>query len=68
MEDQGVDILLELNKIVDNGGEDSYADKSETRSLVWKLGQRNLGILQEYQVLSVQVKVKSESRIKSNSK
>ena len=28
MEDQGVDIGTELNKIIDNGGEGSYTDKS----------------------------------------
>ncbi len=43
MEDQGVDIGTELNKIIDNGGEGSYTDKSGNKILVWKKRTRNLG-------------------------
>ena len=61
MEDQGVDIGTELNKIIDNGGEGSYTDKSGNKIFGLEKADKKFGIFQEYRVASypVQVKVKT---------
>ena len=61
MEDQGVDIGTELNKIIDNGGEGSYTDKSGNKIFGLEKAEKKFGIFQEYRVASypVQVKVKT---------
>ncbi len=61
MEDQGVDIGTELNKIIDNGGEGSYTDKSGNKIFSLEKADKKFGIFQEYRVASypVQVKVKT---------
>lgn len=61
MEDQGVDIGTELNKIIDNGGEGSYTDKSGNKIFGLEKSDKKFGIFQEYRVASypVQVKVKT---------
>ncbi|EQC77365.1 TcaA protein [Streptococcus sp. HSISM1] len=61
MEDQGVDIGTELNKIIDNGGEGSYTDKSGNKIFGLEKADKRFGIFQEYRVASypVQVKVKT---------
>ena len=61
MEDQGVDIGTELNKIIDNGGEGSYTDKSGNKIFGLEKVDKKFGIFQEYRVASypVQVKVKT---------
>ena len=61
MEDQGVDIGTELNKIIDNGGEGSFTDKSGNKIFGLEKADKKFGIFQEYRVASypVQVKVKT---------
>jgi len=61
MEDQGIDIGTELNKIIDNGGEGSYTDKSGNKIFGLEKADKKFGIFQEYRVASypVQVKVKT---------
>ena len=61
MEDQGIDIGTELNKIIDNGGEGSYTDKSGNKIFGLEKVDKKFGIFQEYRVASypVQVKVKT---------
>lgn len=61
MEDQGVDIGTELNKIIDNGGEGSYTDKSGNKIFGLEKADKKFVIFQEYRVASypVQVKVKT---------
>lgn len=61
MEDQGGDIGTELNKIIDNGGEGSYTDKSGNKIFGLEKADKKFGIFQEYRVASypVQVKVKT---------
>lgn len=61
MEDQGVNIGTELNKIIDNGGEGSYTDKSGNKIFGLEKADKKFGIFQEYRVASypVQVKVKT---------
>lgn len=61
MEDQGVDIGTELNKIIDNGGEGTYTDKSGNKIFGLEKADKKFGIFQEYRVASypVQVKVKT---------
>ncbi|MBS6536019.1 MAG: hypothetical protein KH363_00560 [Streptococcus parasanguinis] len=61
MEDQGVDIGTELNKIIDNGGEGSYTDKSGNKIFGLEKADKKFGIFQEYRVASypLQVKVKT---------
>lgn len=61
MEDQGVDIGTELNKIIDNRGEGSYTDKSGNKIFGLEKADKKFGIFQEYRVASypVQVKVKT---------
>lgn len=61
MEDQGVDIGTELNKIIDNGGEGNYTDKSGNKIFGLEKADKKFGIFQEYRVASypVQVKVKT---------
>ena len=61
MEDQGVDIGTELNKIIDNGGEGSYTDKSGNKIFGLEKADKKFGIFQEYRLASypVQVKVKT---------
>ena len=61
MENQGVDIGTELNKIIDNGGEGSYTDKSGNKIFGLEKAEKKFGIFQEYRVASypVQVKVKT---------
>lgn len=61
MEDQGVDIGTEFNKIIDNGGEGSYTDKSGNKIFGLEKADKKFGIFQEYRVASypVQVKVKT---------
>ena len=61
MEDQGIDIGTELNKIIDNGGEGSYTDKSGNKIFGLEKADKKFGIFQEYRVTSypVQVKVKT---------
>ena len=61
MEDQGIDIGTELNKIIDNGGEGSYTDKSGNKIFGLEKAEKKFGIFQEYRVASypVQVKVKT---------
>ncbi len=61
MEDQGVDIGTELNKIIDNGGEGSYTDKSGNKIFGLEKADKKFGIFQAYRVASypVQVKVKT---------
>ena len=61
LEDQGVDIGTELNKIIDNGGEGSYTDKSGNKIFGLEKADKKFGIFQEYRVASypVQVKVKT---------
>ena len=61
MEDQWVDIGTELNKIIDNGGEGSYTDKSGNKIFGLEKADKKFGIFQEYRVASypVQVKVKT---------
>lgn len=61
MEEQGVDIGTELNKIIDNGGEGSYTDKSGNKIFGLEKADKKFGIFQEYRVASypVQVKVKT---------
>ena len=61
MEDQGIDIATELNKIIDNGGEGSYTDKSGNKIFGLEKADKKFGIFQEYRVASypVQVKVKT---------
>ncbi|MFR4719955.1 MAG: TcaA second domain-containing protein, partial [Streptococcus sp.] len=52
MEDQGVDIGTELNKIIDNGGEGSYTDKSGNKIFGLEKADKKFGIFQEYRVAS----------------
>ena len=61
MEDQGIDIATELNKIIDNGGEGSYTDKSGNKIFGLEKADKKFGIFQEYRLASypVQVKVKT---------
>lgn len=61
IEDQGVDMGTELNKIIDNGGEGSYTDKSGNKIFGLEKADKKFGIFQEYRVASypVQVKVKT---------
>ena len=61
MEDQGIDIGTELNKIIDDGGEGTYTDKSGNKIFGLEKADKKFGIFQEYRVASypVQVKVKT---------
>ena len=61
MEDQGIDIATELNKIIDDGGEGTYTDKSGNKIFGLEKADKKFGIFQEYRVASypVQVKVKT---------
>ena len=62
MEDQGIDIGTELNKIIDDGGEGIYTDKSGNKIFGLEKADKKFGIFQEYRVSSypIHVKVKTD--------
>ena len=63
MEDQGVDIGTELNKIIDNGGEGSYTDKSGNKIFGLEKADKKFGIFQEYRVSSYPIHVKVKTNL-----
>lgn len=63
MEDQGVDIGTELNKIIDNGGEGSYTDKSGNKIFGLEKADKKFGIFQEYRVASYPIHVKVKTNL-----
>ena len=63
MEDQGVDIGTELNKIIDEGGEGSYTDKSGNKIFGLEKADKKFGIFQEYRVSSYPIHVKVKTNL-----
>lgn len=63
MEDQGVDISTELNKIIDEGGEGSYTDKSGNKIFGLEKADKKFGIFQEYRVSSYPIHVQVKTNL-----
>ena len=63
MEDQGIDIGTELNKIIDEGGEGSYTDKSGNKIFGLEKADKKFGIFQEYRVSSYPIHVKVKTNL-----
>ena len=63
MEDQGIDIGTELNKIIDDGGEGTYTDKSGNKIFGLEKADKKFGIFQEYRVSSYPIHVKVKTNL-----
>ena len=63
MEDQGIDIATELNKIIDDGGEGTYTDKSGNKIFGLEKADKKFGIFQEYRVSSYPIHVKVKTNL-----
>ena len=63
MEDQGVDIGTELNKIIDEGGEGIYTDKSGNKIFGLEKADKKFGIFQEYRVSSYPIHLKVKTNL-----
>ena len=63
MEDQGIDIGTELNKIIDDGGEGTYTDKSGNKIFGLEKADKKFGIFQEYRVSSYPIHLKVKTNL-----
>ena len=63
MEDQGIDIGTELNKIIDDSGEGTYTDKSGNKIFGLEKADKKFGIFQEYRVSSYPIHVKVKTNL-----